>query len=115
MYAVNRQGDMRTRLKNPRIFLALIISLSIPILSGYLLYCDLEDDDFLSPDAKYEIMDIDDAFLEPDCQNQLKFFASIGSNMLLPAPLPEANAIEKVSLFWSPSSCLEQKPLVLLC
>ena len=106
---------MRTGLKNPRVLLALIISLSIPIVSGYLLYCELEDDDLFLQGAKYENMDIDDCFPVPNCQNQLKLFVSIGSNVLLPVPLPEVNAIEKMSPFWSLSSWLEQKPVVLRC
>jgi hypothetical protein len=101
--------------KKPQILLALIISLSIPILSGYLLYCDLADDDLFSPDSKYENEDIDDLFLVPDCRNQLKFFGSIGSNTLVPIFLPETNAIEQVSPFCSLSSYLEQKTLVLRC
>jgi hypothetical protein len=115
MYSTDWQVDMRTGLKNPRVLLALIISLSIPIVSGYLLYCDLEDNDLFSQGAKYENMDIDDCFPVPDCQSQMKLFASIGSNVLLPGLLPEANAIEEVSPFWSLSSWLEQKPFVLRC
>jgi hypothetical protein len=107
---------MDTGFKKSRILLALIISLFIPILSGYLLYCDLADDDLFSPGAKYENMDIDDCFLVPHCQNQLKFFRSIGSNALFSVLLPETNGIEQVSPFRSLSSCcLEQKPLVLRC
>jgi hypothetical protein len=102
-------------LKKPQILLALIISLSVPILSGYLLYCDLADDNLFSPDAKYENADIDDLFLVADCQNQLKFFGSIGSNALFPLFLPETNAIEQVFRFCSLSFCLEQKTLVLRC
>jgi hypothetical protein len=102
-------------LKKPQIFLALIISLFIPISSGYLLYCDLADDDLFSPDAQYENADMDDLFLVPDCQNQVKFFGSIGSNALFPVFLPETNTIEQVTPFCSLSSCLEQKILVLRC
>ena len=102
-------------LKKPQILLALIISLSIPILSGYLLYRDLADDDLFSPDSNYENEDIDDLFLIPDCRNQLKFFGSIGSNTLVPIFLPKTNAIEQVSPFCSLSSCLEQETLVLRC
>ncbi len=40
---------MLRRLKRFQIFLALIIFLSIPIYSGYLLYCDLADDDLFCP------------------------------------------------------------------
>lgn len=102
-------------LKKPQILLTLIISLSVPILSGYLLYCDLADDDPFSPEAQYENEDLDDLFIVPDCQNQLTFFGSIGSNASFPVFLPETNAIEQVSPFCSLSSCLEQKPLVLRC
>lgn len=102
-------------LKEPQILLALIISLSIPILSGYLLYCDLADDDLFSPDAQYENVDLDDLFMVPDCQNQLTFSGSIGSNASFPAFLPETNAIEQVPLFCPLSSCLEQETLVLRC
>jgi hypothetical protein len=102
-------------LKKPQILFTLIISLSIPILSGYLLYCDLADDDPFSPEAQYENEDLDDLFLVPDCRNQLTFFGSIGSNVLFPVFLLEANAIEQASPFCSLSSCLEQKTLVLRC
>jgi hypothetical protein len=102
-------------LKKPQVLLALIISLSVPILSSYLLYCDLADDDLFSPDAKYENADIDDLFLVPDCQNRLKFFSSIGSNALFPLFLPETNAFEQVFPFCSLSSCVEQKTFVLRC
>jgi hypothetical protein len=102
-------------LKKPQIILVLIISLSFPMLSSYLLYCDLADDDPFSPEARYENDDLDDLFMAPDCQNQLTFFGSIGSNVLFPVFLPETNAIEQVSPFCSLSSCLEQKTLVLRC
>jgi hypothetical protein len=45
----------------------------------------------------------------------LTFFGSIGSNALFPVFLLETNAIEQVSPFWSLSSCLQQKTLVLRC
>jgi len=102
-------------LKKPQILLTLIISLSIPILSSYLIYCDIAEDDRFDPEAQYENEDLDDLFMVPDCQNQLTFSGSIGSNALFPVFLPETNAIEQVSLFCSVSSCLEQKPLVLRC
>ena len=101
--------------KKLQILLALVISLSVPILSGYLLYCDLADDDPFSTDAKYENADVDDSFLVPDCQTQLKFFRSIGSNALFPAFLPETNGIEPVSPFCPLSSYLEQETLILRC
>ena len=101
--------------KKPQILLALIISLSVPILSGYLLYSDLADDDPFSTDPQYENADIDDFFLVPDCQNQLKFFGTIGSSVLFPVFVPEANAIEQVFSLCSLSSHLEQKTFVLRC
>jgi hypothetical protein len=106
---------MLRELKKPQIFLTLIISLSIPIFSGYLLYCDLADDDPFSPDAQYENADIDDLFLVSGCQNQVKFFGSIRLNALFRVFLPETNIIEQVTLFCSLSSYLEQKILVLRC
>lgn len=102
-------------LKKPQIFLALIISLSIPISSGYLLYCDFAEDDPFSPDAQQENADIDDLFLVASYKNQVKFFESIGSNALFPVFLPETNTIEQVPPFCSLLSCLEQKILVLRC
>jgi hypothetical protein len=102
-------------LKKPQIFLALIISLSVPILSSYLIYCDIAEDDRFDSEAQYENEDLDDVFMAPDCQNQLTFFGSIGSNALFPVFLPETNAIEQVSPFCSLPSCLEQKTLVLRC
>ena len=101
--------------KKFRIFLTLIISLFIPTLSGYLLYCDLAEDDLFSPDAEYEHADIDDFFLVSNFQNQLKFFQSIGSNTLFAVFPPEIYAIEQVFSFCFLSSCVEQKPLVLRC
>jgi len=102
-------------LTKPRILLALIISLSIPILSAYLIYSDLADDDSFSTDAQYENDDLDDFFLVPDFQNQLKFFPSIESNTLYPAFLPETNAIEQVFPICFLPFCIEQETLVLRC
>ena len=102
-------------LKKPRILLALIISLSVTIISSYLLYSDLADDDSFSADAQYENADLDDAFLVPDFQNQLKFFGSIGSNTLCPVFLPEKDIIEQVFALCSLSSFLEQETFVLRC
>ena len=99
-------------LKKTQILLGLIISLTIPIFSGYLLYCDLAVGDLFSPDSEYENADIDDLFLVGDCQNQLQFFES---NDLSPVFLPETNAIEQVTPFSSLLSCLEQETLVLRC
>ncbi len=101
--------------KKPRILLALIISLSVPVLSGYLLYCDLADDNLFSPDLKFENSDVDDLFLLPDCQNNLKLFGSIASNALLPVFLPETNAFGQFFSFSFLSSSLDQKTLVLRC
>jgi hypothetical protein len=106
---------MFRELKRSRFLFALIISLFVPVLSGYLLYCDIAEGDLYSPEATYENADIDDLFLLPVCQNQLKFFGSIESNALFPVFLPETNAIEQVSPFCSLLSYLEQKTLVLRC
>jgi hypothetical protein len=102
-------------LKKFRIFLTLIISLFIPTLSGYLLYCDLAEEYPLSQDAEYEHADIDDFFLVSNFQKQLRFLGSIGSNTLFPVFLPETYTIEQVSPFCFLSPCCEQKPLVLRC
>ncbi len=106
---------MLSGLKKPQILFALIISLSVPILSGYLLYCDLADHDLFSADAEYEHADIDDFFLVSNFRNQLTFFGSIGSNLLSPVFLPETNAIEQVTSHTSLLSCLEQETLILRC
>ena len=102
-------------LKKPQILLALVISLSALILPGYLLYRDVADDDPFSADAQYENADIDDSFLVPDYQNQLKFFGSIGSNVLSPVFLPETKAMVQMTPFSPLLSCLEQETLVLRC
>lgn len=102
-------------LKKPQILLALIISLSVPILSGYLLYCDLADNDFFSPGARYENADVDDIFLLPDCQNHLNLFGSIGSNALGSVFFPETGVLVQLYLFSSQSSYLDKKTLVLRC
>ena len=106
---------MFKRLKKPRILLALIISLSVPILSAYLIYCDIAEDDRFDPEAQYEYDDLDDLFKVPDCQNQLTISGSIGSNAVFPVFLPETYVIEQVSPFCPLPSCLEQKTLVLRC
>ena len=107
---------MLRKFKTPRILLALIISLIVPILSAYLLYCDISDDDLSSSHATYENADVDDLFVLPDCQNRLDFCISIGPTALLPVNIfPETNTIEQISPLCSPSSCLEQKTLVLRC
>ena len=103
---------MLRELKKPRILLALIISLSIPILSSYLIYCDIVEDDRFSQEAQYENDDLDDLFTVPDSQSQLIFF---GSHLFLPVSLPEINATEQVYPFRSLSPCLEPKTPVLRC
>jgi hypothetical protein len=102
-------------MKNPKSLFALIISLCVPIVSGYLLYCDVTDDGPLSSDVQYENADIDDLFLVRDCKDQLKFSGSIESNALFPLFLLETNAIEQVFPLCSLPFCLEQKNLVLRC
>ncbi len=106
---------MLRRLKKPQILLALVISLSVSVLSGYLLYCDLAEDDFFSPNLKFENADIDDLFLLPDCQNHLKLFESIGSNALLDSLFPETSVFKQLSRFSCQSSSPVQKTLVLRC
>jgi hypothetical protein len=106
---------MRAGLKKPRFILALIIALSIPIFSAYLIYCDIAVDDRFDPEAPYEYDDLDDLFIIPHSQNQLTFFGSIGSIDLFPVFLPEINAIEQVSPFCPLPSCPEQKTLILRC
>ena len=101
--------------KKPRILLALIISLSVPVLSGYLLYCDLADDNLFSPDLKFENSDVDDLFLSPDRQHNLKLFGSIGSNALFHVFFLETSVFKQLSLFSSQFSSLDQEKLVLRC
>ena len=103
-------------MKNAKTLLALIIALSIPILSVYFVYLDFADDDPFLVETQYENADVDDLFEVPNCDNQLFFFASIDSNVLLAVFLPEINLMEKVYSFrFFLSSCLEQKNLVLRC
>jgi len=102
-------------LKKPQIFLALVICVSVPLLSGYLLYCDLAGDDFFPPDLKIENADIDDLFLLPDCQNHLKLFESFGSNALLDFFFPDTSVFKQLSPLSYQSSSLVQKTLVLRC
>ena len=102
-------------LKKPRVLLALIISLSVPILSSYLIYCDIAEDDRFDPEAQYEYDDLDDFFIVPHSQNQLTFSGSIGSNALFPVFLAETNTVEQVFPFCLLSTHREQKTLVLRC
>lgn len=105
-------------LKRFRILLALIMSLSVPVLSGYFLYCALADDDLFSPfspEEKFENPDLDDEYLLPDSQNHLNLLGSIGSNALFHAFFPEASVFEQLSVFSSQSSSFDQKGLVLRC
>jgi hypothetical protein len=102
-------------LKKPRVLLALIISLFVPILSSYLIYCDIAEDDRFDPEAQYEYDDLDDFFIVPHSQNQLTFSGSIGLSALFPVFLVEINLIEQVSPFCFLPFCLEQKTLVLRC
>jgi hypothetical protein len=108
---------MVRRLKNPQIFLALIISVCIPIFLGYLSYCDLAEGDFFSPSAGFENADVDDIFLLPRSQNNLNLFGSIGSNALFFSVFfPEQTGVfEQPYLFSSQSSSLDKKTLVLRC
>ena len=102
-------------LKKPRILLALIIALSIPVFSSYLVYCDIAEDDRFDPEAQYEYDDLDDFFIVPHSQNQLTISASIESTDLSPVFLQEINLIEQVFPFCRLPSCPEQKTLVLRC
>ena len=102
-------------LKKPQILLALIIALSIPISSAYLIYCDIAVDDRFDPEVQYEYEELGDFFIVPHSQNQLTFSGSIESTDLLPVFLPEINAIEQVPPFCPLPSCPEQKNLVLRC
>ncbi len=109
---------MLSGLKKFRILFALIMSLSVPVLSGYLLYCGLADDDLfspVSPEPKFENPDLDDEYLLPDCQNHLNLLGSIGSNALFHVFFPETSVFEQLSVFSSQSSSLDQKSLVLRC
>ena len=109
---------MIKRLKRPQILFALIIALSVPFLSGYLVYCDLADDDPYSPEAQYENDDLDDLFLLPDCQNQLKFSGSIGSNALFYVFFPEAGVFRQFPCFsylLFPILLSQQKTPILRC
>ena len=92
-----------------------MISLSIPVLSGYLVYCDLADDDLSSPDLAFENPDVDDIFLLPDSQNHLKLFGLLEPNGFLHALFPETNFFEQLSLNSSHSSSFDQETLVLRC
>ena len=102
-------------LKKPQVLLALIIALSVPILSSYLIYCYIAEYDRFDPEAQYEYDDLDDLFEVPDCQTQLIFFESIASNVVFPVFLLEINPIEQVCSFCLLASCPEQKNLVLRC
>ena len=106
---------MFRELKRARILFALIISLSVPIFSAYLIYCDISGDDLSSSQTAYENDDIDDLFMSPDSRNQLNFSILIGSTALPPVFFPETNAIEQVSPFCFPSFSLVQRTLVLRC
>ena len=106
---------MLRELKRPRILFALTISLSIPALSAYFLYCDLTDNDSFSPDQKFENPDIDDLFLLPDCQHHLKLFKSIGLDVLLDVFYPENSVFKELSPLSYQPSPLVQKTLVLRC
>jgi hypothetical protein len=106
---------MLRKLKRPAILFAFIISLSIPVLSSYLLYCDLADDDLFSPDLKFENPDLDDLFLASYYQNNLKLFGSIGLSALFHVFFLEASVFEPLSLFPSQASSFNQNTLVLRC
>jgi len=107
---------MLRKLKRPRILFALIISLSVPILSAYFLYCDIADDDLSSSHATYENADVDDLFVLPDCQNRLNFSISIGPTALLPVNFfPETSVFKQLSPLSYQSSSLAQKTPVLRC
>ena len=106
---------MLSGLRSIRILLALVISLSVPVLSGYFHYCALADDGLFSPDHKFENPDLDDIFLLPDCQNHSDLFGSTKSNALFHVFLPEASAFVQLSVFSPQFSSFDQKNLVLRC
>lgn len=106
---------MLNGLKKFRILLALIMSLSVPVLSGYFLYFGLADDDLFSREEKFENPDLDDDYLLPDSQNHLNLFGSIGSIALFHVFFPETSVFEQLPVFSSQSSSHDQKGLVLRC
>ncbi len=106
---------MLRKLKESSILIALIISLSIPILSVYYLYCDLAEDDLFVSHATYENDDIDDLFKLPDRQHQLDLPRLIGSAAFFPAFHPETNVIGQMFPCRFLSSYFEQETLVLRC
>jgi hypothetical protein len=100
---------MLKALKRAEILLAFIISLSVPALSGYLIYCDIAFDDPFSIDLQYENDDIDDFFLIPKYEHQF----SMGSIELVIFSLPEISGFEQVFFFCPTSLCTQQKTIVL--
>ncbi len=102
---------MLKALKRTEILLAFIISLSVPALSGYLIYCDIALDDPFSNDLQYENDDIDDFFLIPKSEHQISF----GSNAIFVFSLLEISGFEQVFYFCPTSLCPQQKTIVLRC
>jgi len=106
---------MLTGLRSIRILLALVMSLSVPVLSGYFLYCNFANEDFSSPDQRFENPNLDDIFLLSNCQNHSDLFGSTKSNALFHVFLPEASAFVQLSVFSPQFSSFDQKNLVLRC
>lgn len=105
---------MLRRLKRQHLF-ALILSFSIPILSVYLLYCDVADNDLTSSHATYENDDVDDSVMVPDCQNQIDSLRLVASTGLFLLPLLEPGVIEQRPAFSFLPPLFEQTIVVLRC
>ncbi len=96
--------------KSAKILLFFIISFSVPILSGYLIYCDIALDDPFSTELQYENDDMDDSFLIPKSEHHF----SVESNALVVFSLPVIQTVEQESPSWS-LPCRKENPPVLRC
>lgn len=101
---------MKRRLKLIQFPLVILISILIPLLSGYLDYSDLADVDFPSRDKSFENPEQVDLLI--DQQNELKLFASGFCSITL---RPGIGFLEQTSRLTSQAPSSEQTGTFLRC
>jgi len=101
---------MKKRLRLTQFFLAILISIFIPLFSAFLDYYELADADFLSRNINFENPDQENLLI--DQHDEFKVFISCASPNRF---LPELELLEQFPLSPSATCSLDQKTFVLRC
>ena len=93
-----------------QILLAVFISLSIPLFSAYLDYCDLAEADFFACDMSFENPDQDNLSIDP--QNESEVFLSSAFSVTSTLSL---DLLGQLPHFSFTTCSLDQKTFTLRC